>query len=231
MGDFLYIVEGANYMLNSQNDDSQNNDKSVTIITSDKGLVVSKLLFPTQQQISLANYSFAPGGKQKLGIKLKKNRENKQVSTLLKYDQIRQTGGGDPVDYEKCIEYLINEIEKDEEYEAETKEEYEAGTKEESETYASTFYGEISNQYSRPEDFVIHVLNKWQEDNGYFGDDTPESIVSIKDIFSKAINNVRPSAISQDEPRAKISDNFYFSVPDEIIDLLMKTYTIGKNNI
>ena len=77
MGDFLYIVEGANYMLDPQNnnDNNDNNDKSVTIITSDKGLVVSKLLFPTLPKISLANYSFAPGGKQKLGIKLKNRQE------------------------------------------------------------------------------------------------------------------------------------------------------------
>ena len=228
MGDFLYIVEGANYMIKGAGETkSEEINKSVTIITSDKGLVVSKLLFPTQQQISLANYSFAPGGKQKLGIKLKKTRENKQVSTLLKYDQIEQTGGGNPVDYEKCIDYLINEIEKDKEYEE--------GTKEESkqEKYSSTFYGELSNFYSRvPYDFVEHVLNKWQYDCKHIGNDAPKSIVSIKNIFSNAIDNVQQPVISRNEPRAKISDNFYFSVPDEIIDLFDEKLTqSGKNNI
>ena len=220
MGDFLYIVEGANYMLNSQNDDSQNNDKSVTIITSDKGLVISKLLFPTQPNISLANYSFAPGGKQKLGIKLKK-RHNR-VSTLLRYDE--QKGGSIRIDYKECIDDLINEIERDEIEDVpagETKMNTIVGGNEQQ--YGLKFYNEyISLAETVQDEKRIEPFRLTNEEKGALSG----ILNQLYNIFNPEVDENDPS-----EP-SEVSDDFYFSVPDELLERFdEKLAQLGENNM
>ena len=70
----------------NNNDNNDNNDKSVTIITSDKGLVFLNCYFLHYQRLVLQ--LFFCSEKQKLGIKLK-NR-HRSVSTLLRYDEQKE---------------------------------------------------------------------------------------------------------------------------------------------